>query len=102
MRCPKKNLLRWAKSRAIRKELGFDITIDDINIPEFCPILLVPLVNNKGSSKSNSLTLDRIDPKLGYVKGNVQVISMLANLMKQDATADKLLLFANWIKENYE
>ncbi len=102
MRCPKKNLLRWAKSRAIRKELEFDITIDDINIPEFCPILLVPLVNNKGSSKSNSPTLDRIDPKLGYVKGNVQVISMLANLMKQDATADKLLLFANWIKENYE
>ena len=46
----------------------------------------------------NSPSLDRIDPGKGYVKGNVQVISMQANRMKNDGSIEELLLLSKWIK----
>lgn len=45
---------------------------------------------------NNSPTIDRINPKLGYIKGNVWVISNKANRFKNDATLEELeLLVAN-------
>jgi hypothetical protein len=42
--------------------------------------------------------LDKIIPELGYVKGNVRIISTLANTMKSNATKDQLLTFAKNIE----
>ena len=80
-----------AKRRAKDKNLPFNISVEDIRIPKRCPLLGLKLFPNVGgSSAPNSPTLDRIIPKLGYVKGNVRVISNKANLMKQDATLEEL------------
>lgn len=81
-----KNLLRWARGRAEQKGLSFNLTIEDINIPEFCPVLGIPLFCGDGVSCENSPTLDRIVPELGYVTGNVIVISNRANRIKHNAT----------------
>jgi len=66
--------------------------------------LLIALQSHVGEGKhggkNDSPTLDRIDPNKGYVKGNIQVLSHLANMMKSNATAEELHLFADWIKEN--
>lgn len=88
-----------AKSRAKDRELTFDIDISDITIPEVCPILGIPLFCTVGKSGAykNSPSLDRIDNSLGYVKGNVWVISQLANAMKCHANSEELKAFANWI-----
>jgi hypothetical protein len=48
-----------------------------------------------------SPSLDRIKPELGYVPGNIQVISARANVMKNDATPEELLAFANWVYRTY-
>lgn len=74
-------MLRRARSRAQKKYRAFDIDITDIVIPEICPILGVPL---------DCLSLDRIDSKKGYVKGNVQVVSCRANAVKGSATIEEL------------
>lgn len=103
LRKPEQCLLASARNRARKKGIPFDITVEDIVIPENCPILGIPLTRNLGNhgGTSSSASLDKIIPELGYVKGNVQVISLLANNMKSNATKEQLLLFAEWIKKEY-
>lgn len=94
-------LISEAKSRAKANSIPFDLEADDVCIPEFCPVLKVPLKVGVGKAGPFSPSLDRIDPNLGYVKGNVQVISLRANRMKNDATREELISFAEWVIENY-
>lgn len=100
---PERYMLSQAKHRAKKNNIPFDIEEEDIKIPDICPILNIPLMFGEGTGKPHSPTLDRINPKLGYTKGNIQVISLKANLMKSSATPEELLLFAKWIysKENH-
>lgn len=81
-----KNLLRWARGRAELKGLPFNLEIKDIHIPEFCPVLGIPLFCGEGVSCDNSPTIDRIVPEVGYVSGNIIVISSRANRIKSNAT----------------
>lgn len=73
----------------------FNITVDDIVIPERCPLLDIPLSTDpKDKDEPNYYTGDRIDSSKGVVKGNIQVISLRANKMKNKATELELLTFA--------
>jgi hypothetical protein len=92
----RKSLLLWkSKERALKEGFEHTITLDDIVIPELCPYLNVPLTNSLGEGQllTNS-SLDRIDNRKGYIPGNVQVISRLANTMKNSATMEQLILFS--------
>lgn len=91
----KQQLYRSAKKRALQKGLEFNIELKDIHIPKKCPVLKVPLI----CSTRYSPSIDRIYPDKGYVKGNIAVISTLANSMKANATPQELLIFAKNIKK---
>ena len=91
-----KQQLCWhAKSRALKKGLEFNIGPKDIHIPKKCPILKVPLI----CSTRYSPSIDRVYPDKGYIKGNIAVISTLANSMKANATPKELLIFSRNIKK---
>ena len=92
-----KKLLKDAKTRAKNYSIEFNITLEDIIIPDHCDILGIPLFSNAMHSGPNSPSLDRINPDNGYTKGNVQVISHKANTMKSNATQKELLDFAIWV-----
>ncbi|QBQ72838.1 hypothetical protein CRP7_gp45 [Roseobacter phage CRP-7] len=95
---PEVKMYRRAKSRARNKGLMFDLEKSDIFIPDLCPILGIPLICHKGSGAwPDSPSLDKVDPTLGYVKGNVWVISQRANQMKGSANSEELVAFANWV-----
>jgi hypothetical protein len=84
------HLINAAKSRAKRKNLPFDIKIEDIVVPDVCPVLGIPLKHGVSRVCDNSPTLDRIIPELGYVIGNIQVISHKANTIKSNATYEEM------------
>jgi hypothetical protein len=95
---PELRMYHTAKSKAKKDGIQFSITKDDIIIPDVCPYMGWKLTNIQGCGRvRTNLSLDRIDPKKGYVPGNIQVISDLANKMKQNATPEQLLLFAEGI-----
>ena len=83
-------LLRYARDRAKEKNIPFDITAEDITIPETCPVLGIQLQIGEKVACNNSPSLDRIKPELGYVKGNIQVLSYRANMLKSNATIEEL------------
>lgn len=92
-------LHRHAKARAKKKELEFNIDVEDIIIPDFCPILRVPISKGTMDKKDwNMSTIDRIDNSKGYIKGNVMVISRKANVMKNSATSKELKAFCDYFR----
>ena len=95
-------VLARIKDRAKKKGLEFNLDLEDVDYPDVCPILGLKLERGtSGKSTNNSPSVDRINLEIGYVKGNIQVISQLANSMKSNATPEQLLMFANWVIKTY-
>lgn len=88
-----KSKLNNARHRAEREGLEFNLTEEDIIIPEKCPILNVPLVIGTRRNYDYSPSIDRLDNSKGYVKGNIWVVSNKANSMKNSATEEELFAF---------
>lgn len=90
-----KHIFSIARGRAGRLGTKFNIKVSDLVIPEVCPYLGTKIDLSLGRGRlPNGPSIDRINNKRGYVRGNVQVISSKANTMKADATIDQLIVFA--------
>lgn len=90
---PEKYLLGLAKRRAKKNGLEFNIDILDIPIPEVCPLLNIPL-NSYSIHNDFRPSIDRINSKKGYIKGNVMIVSQKANRLKNNSTGNELLNLA--------
>lgn len=96
------------KAKCKKLNIEFNIDETDIKIPSHCPLLELPLIRysdykEHGASKDRKhlWSIDRKDPTKGYVKGNVWVVSLRANTIKNDATLEELeLLTDNLRKES--
>jgi hypothetical protein len=99
-RHPQLKMLRNARLRASVAGVPFEIDVDDIEIPHTCPVLGLPLILHHGRKgpRDSSPTLDRIVPSLGYVRGNIIVVSWRANRLKSDATMDELARIVAWYR----
>lgn len=65
-----------------------------------CPIMKTTF--SIGGDLDTSPSLDRIDPAFGYIIGNIQIISSVANRMKNSADNYQLLLFAKYYIDYYQ
>lgn len=79
-----------AKTRARDRGLSFDLTPEDLPVPDVCPVLGIPLFHGAKTRCDNSPTVDRLRPELGYIKGNARVISWRANALKSNGTLEEL------------
>ena len=92
-------MLAAAKARAKKASVPFAITVEDIgDIPTHCPVLGIKLQTSVGNSGDASPSLDRIEPSLGYIKGNIAVISKRANTIKNNGTAEEHEKIAAWLR----
>ena len=89
-----KKLWYEAKRRAEKAGVPFTIEVSDIIIPQICPVFKVPLQKNTPFGPS----LDRFIPELGYVPGNVYVISRKANMMKSNGNLTEVRQLLEWME----
>lgn len=95
-------LLAGAKNRAKRQGVPFSLALVDIHIPEICPVTGSALQRNRTKPGKNSPSLDRIIPQLGYVPGNVAVVSLRANAIKKDSTLEEVEAVTVWLKKEQQ
>lgn len=110
-------LLQRIKTKCKKLNIPFDITLDDLVIPDVCPVLGIPLkfgvkTANKFRERrgvqtpDDSPSVDRIFPELGYIKGNIVIVSYRANNIKTNATPEELqqvaLFYAKYCKKASE
>lgn len=94
---PRWRMLKGAKDRARKRGTLLTITREDIVIPRVCPYLktdLHPDANRWNSRWCHVISLDRIDNSKGYTPDNIEVVSLMANRMKTDATPLELVNFS--------
>lgn len=98
IRHPERYMLKGARHTAKKKGYVFDLTVEDIVIPEFCPVFpWIRLVMSKNGAKTDaSPSIDRFDNSKGYVKGNVSVISWRANRLKCNASLQEIKALYAW------
>lgn len=93
---PMEHIVRTSRSRAKRYGIPHTITAADVPMPLTCAVLGIPLFTNPDRTVTgacdNSPSIDQIIPRLGYVPGNVRVISYRANRLKCDATLEEMEL----------
>jgi hypothetical protein len=93
---PRRRLVHLARWRAKRDGVPCTVTFRDFDFPRFCPALGIPLRVAQGRVSDHSPTLDRIVPDLGYVPGNVIVVSWRANRIKSDSSPSELRRIASF------
>lgn len=98
-----------AKNRSKSKELDFNLDLDylyELYLKQNgrCCITRVPFDLSRGDSfnqtRWNAPSLDRIEPKKGYTKGNVRFVCYQINAAMQDYGLEHFLEVCELVLEN--
>lgn len=94
-----KNTFILKRSYCKQNNIPFNLTPEYLESiwTDKCPVFNTKFERHK-KSWDNSPALDRLNPKLGYVQGNVVYISARANRIKYDATVEELRRIADWLE----
>lgn len=90
-----KRIYNRAKSRAKTQGIPFNIELQDIVIPDKCPVFNVEFIY---THHEWTPSIDKIIPSKGYIKGNICIISNKANRLKNDATLEELVAIIEYIR----
>lgn len=91
------------KSRQRAKQKGWvhDLDLEYIQsiwpVDNKCPVFGTEFTYGNDSLDTNA-SIDRIDSSLGYVKGNVSIVSWRANNLKSDASLSELEAVISYMK----
>ena len=88
------------KQNCKREDTLFEVNMEDLEWPTHCPVLGIELdwLGLNGDWRTDaSPSFDKIDPKKGYTKGNVMIISWRANRIKNDGNAEEHRKIAAYI-----
>lgn len=94
----------YIRSRARKSKIPFDITVQDIKdiwpLDNLCPIFKTPFhFSHNGKHNPQSPSVDKFIPELGYVKGNLTIMSLRANQLKgAEVSPEPLRLVADWLE----
>lgn len=95
---PEERLYKRTRRRCNSNGTTFNLALEDIIIPEICPVLGIKLEPSRGKASDASPSIDRLIPALGYTKANVRVISNRANSLKNNASLEELEKLVSYLK----
>jgi len=96
-------LARCKKAECKKKDIPYNLNSEYLRKlwTGTCPVLGSNItIGNSGYGSHVSGHLDRVDPSLGYTKGNVQYISGRANRIKYNATVEELQKIIEYIQRH--
>lgn len=96
------NCLFASRKRAKKSEFEFSICAEDFEIQTHCRLLKKTEFchTNKRGHADTSMSIDRIDPRIGYTKANTWLICQRANRIKNNATFEEFEeIYLNWKAE---
>lgn len=94
-----KILFNSVKNRAKKRNLEFSLTLEDIVIPEFCPILGIKIIPMGNREQGHGASVDRIDSSKGYTKDNILLCSLRANMLKSNGTIEEFESLLKFLKK---
>jgi hypothetical protein len=99
---PFQNYLNSLKGRCKKNNIKCNLTAEHLeNIwTPVCPITNMHLVWEHDPKNDASAELDRLNPALGYVEGNVSWISRRANMLKANSTIEELEAVLSFLKRD--
>lgn len=92
-----------ARDRAKRLNIPFDITKDYLQYlwdkqKGLCAISNIPMTHLWANGRTpTNVSIDQINPHLGYTKDNIQLVCMAVNQMKNDLSMEELYMFCESI-----
>lgn len=97
-----RHMLRRARRDGVPFNLSPALVETMLRRTPACPVLGIPLRigGRRGSGKRTDelASFDRLDQALGYVPGNVTVMSWRANQLKSNATPSEIFALARWLE----
>jgi hypothetical protein len=93
-----RNMLSRAKQRGVPFVLTHEMIAQMLLEARVCPVLGIPLNHTHIRAADDSPSFDCFYPKLGYVPGNVHVISRRANMIKHNATVAEIRKVLHWME----
>ena len=108
---PFKYSLNKARSRSKSRSEVTDLTLEYLkeiweNQNGLCTYTNIKMEMPRSSQDEDikksptKLSLDRIDPSIGYIKGNVEFVCYCINVMKNDFTKQEMIDFIKLINNN--
>lgn len=80
----------------------FTLKYNDIIWPTHCPILGIELDYYADVRAENSVSFDKIIPKLGYIPENTRIVSWRGNRIKNDGTKEEHELIVSYLKKELD
>ena len=103
---------KMSQLRSRSKEENRECTVDakylksifpqDKRCPIFKTLFKVGTGNGQPKSTDVSPSIDRIDNTLGYIQGNIQWVSMRANMIMYNATPDEVMAVGFYHYQTYK
>jgi hypothetical protein len=93
----------FKRNECVKFGVEFSLQRTDVEpLPVRCPVLglLINYSVTTGRPEDISPSIDRFNNSLGYVHGNVRVISNRANRLKSNGTREEHLKIATYMKGN--
>lgn len=100
--------LLGARDRAKKHNLQFDITLDYLlqlweQQSGICALSGINMTCSRFNGRTHTnVSIDRINPTDGYIKGNIQLVCMACNQIKSDMTDFQMYNFCKHIVDHYE